>query len=147
METSGSEFNPWLHSQMGVVDGVPHRWEQTLGVNRMFFDADHDVFLVGGPMYETEQHLESAQVPMLSENWNDPIAECSSIYAPNEMSQHLIVDVPRQARDVQSSLTDLSLRGGARERRVSFAAATQHFQSSIDMGPSFLEAGIEQSQP
>jgi hypothetical protein len=123
METSGSEFNPWLHSTMGVVEGVPHRWEQTLGVNRMFFDADRDIYLVGGPMHETQQEPEIAQDPVLFESWNNPI------------------------RDIQSSLDDRKLCGSERQRRVSFAATSQQIPSSWDMDVSLMEDGVGDFQP
>lgn len=44
MDAVESEYNPWLHAPMPMVGRVPHRWEKTLGTDRMFFDAEHDLF-------------------------------------------------------------------------------------------------------
>ncbi|KAF2025856.1 hypothetical protein EK21DRAFT_92893 [Setomelanomma holmii] len=44
MDAVENEFNPWLHGPIPTVQGVPHRWEKTPGTDRMFFDAEHDLF-------------------------------------------------------------------------------------------------------
>jgi hypothetical protein len=44
MDAVENEFNPWLHGPIPTVQGVPHRWEKTPGTDRMFFEAEHDLF-------------------------------------------------------------------------------------------------------
>jgi hypothetical protein len=48
MDATESEYNPWLHSPIPFIKRVPHRWEQTIGVDRMFFDIDRDKFSFAG---------------------------------------------------------------------------------------------------
>jgi hypothetical protein len=40
LDAADSEFNPWYHGPIPMVRQVPHRWEKTPGVSRMFFDAE-----------------------------------------------------------------------------------------------------------
>lgn len=41
MDAVESEFNPWCHPPRTMINGVPHRWEQTLGSDRRMFEAEH----------------------------------------------------------------------------------------------------------
>lgn len=44
MDAVESVFNPWRHKPLTIIAGIPHRWEESLGANRMFFNAEHDLF-------------------------------------------------------------------------------------------------------
>ncbi|KAH7093127.1 hypothetical protein FB567DRAFT_167311 [Paraphoma chrysanthemicola] len=61
MDAVENEFNPWLHGPIPTVLGVPHRWEKTPGTDRMFFEAEHDLFPRRKKRRASEQAARDAQ--------------------------------------------------------------------------------------
>ncbi|KAF2633873.1 hypothetical protein BU25DRAFT_453584 [Macroventuria anomochaeta] len=62
LDAVDSEFNPWHHAPMPIVGKVPHRWEKTLGSNRMFFDAEAEL-MSGRKRRSLSDHHHSPEPP------------------------------------------------------------------------------------
>lgn len=113
LDTADSEFNPWYHAPIPMVRQVPHRWEMTPGVSRMFFDAE-PVMVTGrkrrsfedqaysqGPLprkrklgYVMSRSQNRTTCPMQSAHTQDlPCASFSNVHQDQNIGSFDVLDV------------------------------------------------------
>jgi hypothetical protein len=116
MDATETVFNPWFQSPMLLVGEVPHRWEQTMGTNKMFFDADRNRFPFGlkrkqcpeGSSHSSQrQRLDDVHRTALSGSWQESCEGSSATGTNIGSEQHFDSGDYVQTREF--SANDLSL--------------------------------------